>query len=115
MTYASTTGLSRTNSYGRNQNNIDYLNRRLVLGPISNFVILLVLTCLLAVFYLSQVTKTNSYSYIINDFDGRHQTLVDEHRSLVIRAAQLKATGRINHSLAETNLVEPAAVYYVTD
>ena len=44
MTFAATTGLTRNSSYGRNQNNVEYLNHRLVLGPVSNFVVLLVLT-----------------------------------------------------------------------
>ncbi len=110
MTFAATTGLTRNSSYGRNQNNVEYLNHRLVLGPVSNFVVLLVLTCLLVVFYLSQVTKTNSYSYVINDYTQQHQALEEDYRALLIESAQLKSTGRIGSQLESFDLVQPTVV-----
>ena len=110
MTFAATTGLTRNSSYGRNQNNVDYLNRRLVLGPISNFVVLAVLTCLLAVFYLSQVTKTNSYSYVINDYTTQQQALEEDYRSLLIESAQLKSNSRVGGGLDQFNLAPPRSV-----
>ena len=110
MTFAATTGLTRNSSYGRNQNNIDYLNRRLVLGPISNFVVLAVLTCLLAVFYLSQVTKTNSYSYVINDSTQQQQALEEDYRSLLIESAQLRSNSRIGTQLEQFDLAQPISV-----
>ena len=113
MTFAATTGLTRNSSYGRNQNNVDYLNRRLVLGPISNFVVLAVLTCLLAVFYLSQVTKTNSYSYVINDSTQQQQALEEDYRSLLIESAQLRSNSRIGAQLDDFGLVQPSSVELV--
>ncbi len=110
MTFAATTGLTRNSSYGRNQNNVDYLNRRLVLGPISNFVVLAVLTCLLAVFYLSQVTKTNSYSYVINDSNQQQQALEEDYRSLLIESAQLRSNSRIGAQLGQFDLTQPKNV-----
>ena len=110
MTFAATTNLTRNSSYGRNQNNVDYLNRRLVLGPISNFVVLAVLTCLLAVFYLSQVTRTNNYSYVINSYTEQQQALEEDYRSLLIESAQLKSNNRIGLQLEQLDLVRPVSV-----
>lgn len=110
MTFAATTGLTRNNSYGRNQNNVEYLNRRLVLGPVSNFIVLSVLVCLLVVFYLSQVTRTNSYSYIINDYNQQQQALEEDYRALLIESAQLKSSGRVDAQLDELGLVQPGSV-----
>ena len=113
MTFAATTGLTRNSNYGRNQNNVEYLNRRLVLGPVSNFVVLLVLLCLLVVFYLSQVTRTNSYSYIINDYSQQQQALEEDYRALLIESAQLKSTSRVDAQIDELGLVRPGSIELV--
>ena len=110
MTYASWTGLARGGLQWRNRNSVSYTGKNLILGPVSNFVILLVLTCLLFVFHLSQVTKTNSYSYIINDHSTRVAQLQEEHQSLLYQSARLKSSGRITNSIIIDSLRPPESV-----
>ena len=113
MTYASMSAASRETGY-RRHHSIDYsLKKGFVLGTISNFVILLVLTCLLLVFYLSQVIKTSGYSYVIADYSQQQQQLEDQYRQLVIQSTNLQSTGRIEAATIEASLVQPEVVNLV--
>ena len=108
MTYSSSLALSRQRFSGRNQDitNINYQGR--ALGPISNTIILIVLACLLGLLYLTQVTKTNAYSYKINALSQQQSQLQQEHNDLVVASARLQSLDRIANSSVAKNLVSVA-------
>lgn len=108
MTYASLA--SRHNSYGRNQNTVSFSQSKVSLGPISNFIVLLVLVSLLAVIYLSQVIKTNNYSYSLNNLSEEKVSLEEEYSSLQVDAARLQSVERIKTNEVASNLVQPESV-----
>ncbi len=78
------------------------------LGPISNTILLIILTCVLGLLYLTQVTKTNSYSYRINDLQKQAVQLQQEHEQLEVASARLQAVDRVKSSDAAKNLVSVA-------
>lgn len=113
MTYASAVSASRQKSYRRNQNSVSFKGRDVAMGPISNFIVLLVLVCLLAVIYLSQVSRTNTYSYSLDTLSSQKQQLVEDYSSLEVENARLQSIERVKQSRVATELTEPGSISYV--
>lgn len=76
-----------------------------VLGPITNTVLLLVLACLLGLFYLSQVTKVNANGYRIDSLQKEYTSLQKEHDELELSAAKLQSLDRVASSEEANKLV----------
>jgi len=108
MTYSSSLALSRQRYNKRNQDitNISYGEK--ALGPISNTIILIVLACMLGLLYLTQVTKTNAYSYKINSLTQQQSQLQQEHNDLEVASARLQSLDRVASSSVAKNLVSVA-------
>lgn len=105
MTYSSSVAMSRR-SYGRrNQNTVSFTSRAQTLGPISNTIILIALACLIGLLYLTQVTKTNSYGYTINNLQQQQAQLQNQKSDLEVTAARLKSLDRVANSAAAKTLV----------
>ncbi len=108
MTYSSSLALSRQRFSQRNQNATSFQAQERTLGPISNTIILIVLACLLGLLYLTQVTKTNVYSYKINSLNHQQSQLQQEHNDLQIASARLQSLSRIQNSSVAKKLVSVA-------
>ncbi len=108
MTYSSSLALSRQRFSGRNQNSTNARYGEKSLGPISNTILLIVLTCLLGLLYLTQVTKTNAYSYKINSLTKQQAQLQQEHNDLEVATARLQSLDRVANSSVAKNLVSVA-------
>src|SRR5690242_20451189 len=108
MTYSSSLAVGRQRYSQRNQNSTSFQAVERTLGPISNTIILIVLACLLGLLYLTQVTKTNSYSYKINSLNHQQQQLQQEHDDLQVSAARLQAVDRVKSSEVAKKLVSVA-------
>jgi hypothetical protein len=92
----------------KNQNTTSFRERGRAVGPVTNTIMLIVLACLVGLLYLTQVTKTNAYSYRINDFKEQQASLEAEHDQLTIDSARLQAQERIKNSTVAKNLVTVA-------
>src|SRR6185312_3205896 len=108
MTYSSSLAMNRTRFSGRNQNSVSFQVKARTLGPISNTIILIVLACLLGLLYLTQVTKTNAYSYKINSLTQQQTQLQQEHDQLVVASARLQSLDRVASSSVTKSLVSVA-------
>ncbi|HTE21650.1 MAG TPA: hypothetical protein VK674_01270 [Candidatus Limnocylindria bacterium] len=95
-------------AWGKNQNTTSFRERGKAVGPISNTIILIVLACLVGLLYLTQVTKTNAYSYRINDLKDQQVSLKAEHDQLAINSARLQAQERVKNSAVARKLVSAA-------
>src|SRR3954467_5871435 len=96
MTYSSTLALGRQQSNNmRGQNSVTFKVTDKRLGPVSNTIVLIVLACLLGLLYLTQVTKTNAYSYQINDLKQQQSKLQEQHRDLTVASARLQSVERV--------------------
>jgi hypothetical protein len=58
--------------------------------------------------YLTQVTKTNAYSYRIKNLQTEQESLKDERDELEVAAARLQALDTIKNSQAAQKLVSVA-------
>ncbi len=100
--------MRRNQTYGRNQNTARFKGNDRTLGPISNTIMLIILACLLGLLYLTQVTKTNSYGYQINDLQQQQTQLKDENTELQVSAARLQALERVKNSDVAKSMVSVA-------
>jgi hypothetical protein len=108
MTYSSSLSIGRQRYARRNQNSVSFKQESLRLGPVSNAVVLIVLACLLGLVYLTQVTKTNAYSYQIRNLQTEQTSLKDERDELEVAAARLQALDTIKNSPQVQSLVSVA-------
>lgn len=108
MTYSSSLAVGRQRYASRNQNTTSFKARGKAVGPVSNTIILIVLACVVGLLYLTQVTKTNAYSYQINDLKDQQASLKEEHDQLSIDSARLQAQERVKNSDVAKKLVSVA-------
>jgi cell division protein FtsL len=108
MTYSSSIALGRRAAFARNQNAVSFKEQVRTIGPISNTIILIVLTCLLGLLYLTQVTKTNTFGYKIHELESQQTKLSTEHEDLQVSAARLQALERVKQSEVAKSLVSVA-------
>ncbi len=92
----------------RGQNAVSFRNESSRLGPVSNAIVLIVLTCLIGLVYLTQVTKTNAYSYQIQDLQSKQSGLKEEQKDLELTAARLKSIDSEAVAKASSELVSVA-------
>ena len=95
MTYSHALALGRQQNYQRGQNSVSFKITDKRLGPVSNTIVLIVLACLLGLLYLTQVTKTNAYSYQINDLKTEQSKLEQQHQDLTVASARLQSVERV--------------------
>lgn len=97
--------IGRSRFTTRGQNAVSFRSDDKRLGPISNAIILVVLLCLIGLVYLTQVTRTNAYSYQISELQTKQSQLLEEQKDLELTAARLKAS---DTSSASNGLVSVA-------
>lgn len=114
MTYSSSLAVSRNRFSGRNQNTVAIAVPRHRLGPVSNTIILIVLSCLLGLLYLTQVTKTNTYGYQINNLQRQAQQLESQKQNLQVASARLESLGRVQNSPVAKGMVAVTPTATVT-
>ncbi len=105
MTYSSSLALSRAQFSERNRNSVSFRASTKTLGPVSNTIILIVLACLLGLFYLSQVTKTNAYGFSLNTLQQQQTKLKNEYANLQVSSAQLQSVSRAQNSSVAKSMV----------
>jgi hypothetical protein len=108
MTYSSSIAASRRGYVRKNQNSVSFAASARTLGPVSNAIILIVLACLVGLLYLTQVTKTNSYGYTINNLEQQQSELKDQKANLEVSAARLQSLNRVSSSNVAKGLVSVA-------
>lgn len=89
----------------RNQNSVTFRPQTKTLGPVSNTIVLIILACLIGLLYLTQVTKTNSFGYTINNLEEQQAQLKDQKADLEVSSARLQSLDRTASSEVARNLV----------
>lgn len=111
MTYSSSLSVSRKRYASRHQNAVSFTEQARSIGPVSNTILLVVLSCLLGLLYLTQITKTNSLGYQIDGPSGlqeRYSQLQKDHANLELSAARLQSLDRVANSQQAKSLVSTA-------
>ena len=115
MTYSSAVSVNRQRFSARGQNAVAYSRDSKRFGPISNAVVLLVMLCLLGLVYLTQVTKTNSFSYEINSLEQTQSQLREEQKDLELTAARLRSVDSDQVARASAALVPASPAATITE
>ncbi len=102
--------MSRRRFATRHQNAVSFQEKAQSIGPVSNTIILVVLSCLLGLLYLTQVTKTNANGYTVNELQGQYSSLQKEHDDLELTSARLQSLDRVSSSPVNQSLVSVAPV-----
>jgi len=111
MTYSSSMSMNRKRYASRHQNAVSMSEQVRTIGPVSNTIMLIILSCLLGLLYLTQITKTNSLGYQIDGVNGlqnHYSELQKEHANLELSAARLQSLDRVATSPAAERLVTVA-------
>lgn len=98
-------------SWGRNQNLVEYKSGS-KLGPIANTVVIVLLVALLGLLYLTQLSKTGSFSYELNDINEKKSELAAEKDNLEVENARLQSLASIKSSATAQAMTNPASTDY---
>ena len=111
MTYGKQISTNKTSAYQRNHNVVTVGVMKTGLGPVSNFIVVLLIICLLGLLYLTQVTKTNTLGYTINNLTTQQQQLKDQYASLQVQASRQQGLDKVQNSSVATAMppVTPTA------
>lgn len=82
----------------RRNRNIQTYSATTAMGPLSATLFLVVILGVLALLYLTQITKTSIYGYQVNSLSTEKQELLERQQELAVEAARLQAVARIQSS-----------------
>jgi len=105
MTYSSSLAMNRSRFSGRSQNSVSFAETKRRVGPVSNTITLIVLACLLGLLYLTQVTKTNTLGYQINNLQSQQQQLQSQRQNLEVASARLQSLSLVQASSVSKSMV----------
>ncbi|MFI5270534.1 MAG: hypothetical protein ACHQT9_00630 [Candidatus Saccharimonadales bacterium] len=100
--------MNRSRFSGRNQNQVSFKSQARTIGPVSNTITLIVLSCLLGLLYLTQVTKTNALGTQIYDLQKNQSALQTQYENLQVASARLQSLNRVQESAVAKSLVSVA-------
>lgn len=99
-------------AYRRNQN-LYRQKSALRLGPVSMTFVVIAAVCVLALLYLTQITKTSIYGYKVTDLQQHKARILADKQSLEVEAARLQSIERIQSSRVAAGMEEEKNVHYV--
>lgn len=105
MTYLAASSSNRQRYSQKNKNTVSYATKQASLGPMSNAIIILIMACLIGLIYLTQITKTNSFSYEIDRLQQQQAQLKEDQKDLDLTAARLRTLDSDSISQASDRLV----------
>jgi hypothetical protein len=68
----------------------------------------------LALLYLTQITKTTVYGYQVNNLTDQRQSLLNQNQELAVQAARLQAIARVQNSKVVGSLQPESQASFVT-
>ena len=98
----------------RNQNTVTFMPRA-AMGPITHTVIIALMIALLGLIYLSQVTKTSSFGYLLQAQTDEMASLTAERQDLEVENARLQALSRVKDSTVAKAMAAPVSTEYATN
>ncbi len=96
----------------RNQNL--YRSRsKVMVGPVSSRFVTIAVVCLLALLYLTQITKTSVFGTKLNQLKSQKNQLLSQKQDLEIEAARLQSIHSISSSNAVKGLVSEGPTTFI--
>ncbi len=97
--------ISQKQALRKNRNYARSTTKVAALGPLSNVLFVALLISVLGLIYLTQITKTSSYGFEVNELKVARQDLARENRSLQVESARLQALQTIKTSSVAKGLL----------
>ncbi|MBL8159762.1 hypothetical protein JNJ66_04855 [Candidatus Saccharibacteria bacterium] len=97
----------RDAAWRRNQNTVAYRVQR-GLGPVASTVMVILLLSVLGLIYLTQLTKTSTYGYKINELETKRRELESQRADLEVESARLQALERVKSSSVADAMTTPS-------
>lgn len=82
------------------------------LGPVTHTIIVALMVAVLGLIYLTQVTRTSSYAYQLNDAQTTHDKLVAEYQDLKVENARLQSLKTVQDSDVAKAMTEPKSTSF---
>ena len=98
-------------AWGRNQNLAVFQNGR-KLGPVAHTVLVVLLVAFLGLLYLTQLTKTSTFGYKLNEINNEKTQLVAAQDDLKVENAKLQSLARVQNSRVAAKMTTPADTNY---
>lgn len=98
-------------AWRRNQNTARFRVQR-GLGPVTNAVLIILLLSVLGLIYLTQITKTSTYGYELNELEQQRAELQSEKADLQVESARLEALERVKQSDVARAMTTPEETSY---
>lgn len=95
----------------RNQNTVRF-KMPVSLGPVSHTVLIALMLAVLGLVYLTQITKTSTFGYQLNDLTTKENQLASENSDLQVENARLQALERVQQSNVAKAMTAPAQTDY---
>lgn len=96
-------------TYRRNQNVVSFATTK-ALGPVAHTVLIALMLAVIGLIYLTQITKTSTYGYQINDLETKKSELLSKKQDLEVENARLQALERVSQSdVAKAMKTPPSA------
>jgi hypothetical protein len=92
--------------FRRNQNSVRFKLPQ-TLGPVSHAVLIVVMLAVLGLIYLTQITKTSTFGYQLNDLNAKKKQLISQNRDLEVESARLQALERVQQSNVAKSMTSP--------
>lgn len=103
-----TAGAGNLSGFGLNQNLTKFRSRR-TMGPITNTVLIILLVMLMGLMYLTQLTKTGSFSYQLNSTEQQKTSLTAQQENLKVENARLQSLAAVSNSTVAAQMTTPAS------
>ena len=97
----------------RNKNGVRFNARKNGLGPISNTLVLALILSLMGLLYLTQITKTTTFGYQVNELETQRSALLERQQTLEVESARLQALERIQQSEVARELTTPEQTDFI--
>lgn len=107
------TASARRTTTRKNRNYYRYNSTARTLGPVSLTITLALMIGVLALLYLTQITKTSVYGYEVNVLTSEEQDLAERNQELAVEAARLRSIDRIKKSDVAGDLTPEQQVTFI--
>ena len=103
-----------TAKWQRNQNTVAYATS-VKMGPVTHTVAIALIVAMLGLIYLSQVTRSSTFGYTLQQQNETLASLEAEQQDLEIENARLQALGTVKNSNVAKAMVAPASTQTATN
>jgi uncharacterized membrane protein YfbV (UPF0208 family) len=95
----------------RNQNTVRHqFAAKSTLGPVAHVVLIALMLAVLGLIYLTQITKTSTYGYQIQNLQSQKTQLADQQQELQVEAARLQSLAQVKNK--SVGMAQPSQVDY---